>query len=345
MFSKIILNKDNLQNNLNFIKKQTHNAKICAMVKANAYGHGLEEIVGLLKGKVDAFGIVNLEEALRVREIDDSTTIILFGACDDVGKALQKNISLTIISYENLKNILKISKKYKIKPRLHLNINSGMNRFGIKTQKEFYKIIHLLKGNNLTLEGVFTHFSSLTTDQNYTIKQRKTFDEFVNLLPKNFCSTVHVGGGNSIFSQHGFDMYRVGMFLYGYGHEGLKPVMSVKSQIVNLQSVKKGEYVGYMASFKAMQDMKVCAIPLGYDDGVKRGLSNNFYVKIQNKLCKNVGKICMDCFMVDVTDLNVKLGDEVEVLWNASEWCQALNTTEYEILTNFNGFRGERIIN
>ncbi len=332
-------------NNLKVLKEHCNNAQICAMVKANAYGHGIEEVVSILKGRVGAFGVVNIDEAIRVRKIDKITPVIIFSECEKIETALKNNISLSIISLKSLKNIVKISKKCKIKPKLHLNINTGMNRFGINTQEDFQKIMVILRKNNLKLDGLFTHFSSLTTDENYTIRQREIFQRFINLLPQDFAPIIHVGGGNSLFKEQGFEMYRVGMFLYGYGYSELKPVMSVKSTIIALQEVKKGEHVGYMASFTASQDMRVAVVPLGYDDGVKRGLSNKFSVKINNKVCPNVGKICMDCFMVDVSNVKVKVGDMVEVLWNASEWTEFLNTTEYEILTNFNGFRAERILN
>jgi len=344
MFSKIILNKSNLLHNLNSIKSFCNNAQVCAMVKANAYGHGIKEIVGVLKGRVGAFGVVNIDEAIKVREVDKSTPVIIFSECDAIEKALEYNISLSIISIKSLKNIIKISKKCRIKPKLHLNINTGMNRFGIKSHEDFQKVIAILRKNQLQLNGMFTHFSSLTTDENYTIRQREIFQFYIDLLPQDFKPIIHVGGGNSLFKEKGFEMYRVGMFLYGYGHAGLLPVMSVCSTIVTMQEVKKQEHVGYMASFTAQNDMQVAVVPIGYDDGVKRGLSNNFYVKVKGTLCKNVGKICMDCFMIDVTNVKVKIGDEVEVLWDAGNWTTFLNTTEYEILTNFNGFRGERIL-
>ncbi len=345
MMSKIILDNNNLQNNLNFVKEQSNNAKICAMVKANAYGHGLKEIVGLLNGKIDAFGIVNIEEALTIREVDSSTPVILFGKCDDIEKALQNNISLTIISIENLENILKIAKKLQILPKLHLNINSGMNRFGIKSKKDFKKVISILNKNHLQLDGIFTHFSSLTTDEDYTLKQKESFDSFISMLPKKWNPIIHVGGGHSVLTFEGYQMYRVGMFLYGYGDENLRPVLSVKSKIVDIQEVVKGEHIGYMSAFTAEKNMKVASIPLGYDDGVKRGLSNKFHVKINGNSCKNVGNICMDCFMVDISNVKAKIGDEVEIMTNALEWAEILNTSEYEVLTNFNGFRGERVKN
>ncbi len=344
MFSKIILNSKNLQHNLDFVKTQSHNAKVCAMVKANAYGHGLKEIVKLLSGHVHAFGVVNIEEALTVRKIDKKAMVIIFGVCENIEFALKNNISLAVVSLDNLKEILKVAKNFKIKPKLHLNINSGMNRFGINDIKEFDKIISLLKKNDIVLEGIFTHFSSLTTDDSYSFRQKKIFDSFVLRLPEKWKVLVHVGGGNSLLKMRGYEMYRIGMFLYGYGNENLKPVLSVHSKVVDLQKVKGNEHVGYMSAYTAKNDMQIGVIPLGYDDGIKRGLSNKLKVKINGKTCKNVGNICMDSFMIDITGLKVKASEEVEILSSASDWCEFLKTTEYEILVNFNGFRGERII-
>ena len=341
MFSFLVINKQNLLHNLQEIKNIC-GGEVCAMVKANAYGHGLEQVVKILSGKVAAFGVVNIAEAMRVRAIDKKTSVIIFGICDNIKKAIENDITLTITSIEYLKKVVKVSKRCQKKPILHLNINSGMNRFGIKSKEDFDKILKILKQNKLCLNGIFTHFSSLTTDKNYTIKQKQIFDDFVSNLPQDFKPTVHVGGGNSIVQLNGYDMYRVGMFLYGYGLDRLKPVLSVQSQIVEIQNAKKGENIGYMCSFTAQKDMRLGIVPLGYADGVKRGLSNNLQVLVHGKKYNNVGKICMDCFMVEIDD-GVKKGDSVLILNNATEWTEKLNTTEYEILTNFNFCRAKRI--
>lgn len=344
MFSKIIIKEKNLSDNLNYIKSLNKSAKICAVVKANAYGHGIKEIVSLLKNKVYSFGVANIEEALAVRSQDKDTMVIIFGECEDVESALLNDISLSIISIKSLKNIIKIAKKLKILPKLHLNINSGMNRYGIQTKADFYKVLDLLQKNNFKLEGIFTHLSSLTTDSNYTNKQVEIFKNFVSLLPCDFNPIVHIGGGKSMHEISGFDMYRVGLYLYGYGDENLKPVMEVKSKIIHTLNVKKGAKIGYMSAFSAAKDMKIGVIPIGYFDGLKRSLSNKLEIYAKNKKLKNVGNICMDCFMVDLTDTNIELNDEVTVMKNASEIAKIANTSEYEILTNFNSFRGKRII-
>lgn len=339
--SEIILNKQNLLSNLQFLKSRQKN--LCAMIKANAYGHGLRQVVSMLSGKVCAFGVVNIQEALQARRIDGVTPIIIFGSCDNIKRAIENDITLTIISVEYLKKVIKTAKKCKKAAKLHLNINSGMNRYGIKSIGQLRCVIKLLLENGLQLDGVFTHFSSLTSDADYTIKQKLHFDRFVKIIKKYFNPVVHVGGGNSIFTLDGYDFYRVGMFLYGYGTPGVKPVLSISSNVAALQVVNKNEHVGYLCSYTAKSQMRVGVIPIGYADGIKRLLSNDFYVKINDKLYKNVGNICMDCFMVQVDD-EVKIGQKAIVFDDASAWAEKLNTTEYEILTGFNGFRGRRVI-
>lgn len=342
MLSKIVLSKDNLLHNLSEIKKRS-NGKICAMVKANAYGHGLTEVATLIKDHVAFFGVSNQDEAETIRGFCD-TPIIIFGLCDDYVRCMQNNISFALFSLKMTKNVIKIAKKSHFYPKLHLCINSGMNRYGIRNLREFVKIIRLLKNNNIQLEGVYTHFSSLTTDAKYTQKQRKKLEDFLTFLPREWKTIIHVGGGNSIFGNFNADMYRVGLGLYGYGFDFVKPVLKIKSQIVELEDVEKGEHVGYLCAFTANKKIKVATIPIGYADGLPRKLSNNIYVNINDKKAKSCGNICMDTFMVDVSDIKCKIGDEICVLDDASIWAKILDTTVYEVLTNFCRFRGDREI-
>lgn len=341
MFSNIFLNKSNLLHNISTLKKIA-GGELCVMVKANAYGHGATEIVKLLNGKVDFFGVSNQTEAEELRPITNAH-IIVFGACEDYEKCIRENISFALLSYNHAKEIIKIYKKIKIKPRMHLCINSGMNRYGVREKEEFLKIINLLNKNSISLEGLYTHFSSLSTDKNYTEKQYQRFEEFVKLLPSND-TLVHIGGGMSIFTDYSADIHRIGLEVYGYGNKYVKPVLSIESQIVDIQEVKKGEHVGYLCSYTAKEDMKIATIPLGYGDGLPRKLSNKLVVKIKSKLIKNVGNICMDAFMVDVTDIKCKIGDRVVIMDNASEVAPLIESTEYEVLTNLSKFRGERKI-
>ena len=342
MFSKIFLSKDNLLHNINKIEELSKK-KTCVMVKANAYGHGMKEIISLLKDRIDFFGVSNQAEGLEARKYT-TKEVIVFGRCEDYKLCMQNNISFALFSYEDAKKILKIAKKNKLKPKIHLCLNTGMNRYGIKTERELFKIISLFTKYSEQPEGVYTHFSSLTTDKRYTHLQKERFCKLLKLLPKVWHPIIHVGGGRSIFENINADMFRVGLEVYGYGNDFVKPVLSIESEIVDIVKVKQGEHIGYLCSYTAQTDMTIATIPLGYGDGLPRKLSNKLKVKLNKKEAKNVGNICMDSFMLDVSKINCKIGDRVEIMTNATFFAKLLESTEYEVLTNFGKFRGERII-
>lgn len=342
MFSKIFLYRQTLINNIKILKQQA-NGKICAMVKANAYGHGVKEVVSILKDEVDFFGVSNQTEAEHVREICKSE-VIVFGACEDYEKCIENDISFAVFSYEQVKNMINLSKKIGKDAKMHLCLNTGMNRYGVKSVKEFVKIVRFLKRQKQNLEGVYTHFSSLSCDEKYTKRQEELLGEFLTFLPSDWKSVVHVGGGLTIKQNIKADMHRVGLEIYGYGNESVKPILRVESEIVDINEVEKGEHVGYMCSYTATKKMTVATIPLGYGDGLPRGLSNKIEFQINGQKSRSVGNICMDALMVDVTDIKCKIGDKVEILNNAQVFAEILKTSEYEVLTNFSKFRGERII-
>lgn len=342
MFSKIFLSKEKLFNNITYMQKITP-GKICAMIKANVYGHGTKEMLPLLSEKIDYFGVSSEEEGFEGRAYTDKT-IIVFGLCEDYKKCMEKGISFAVFSLSHIKKIVKIAKKYQLKPKMHLCINSGMNRYGIRSTKEFKKIIDFLTSCKIELEGLYTHFSSLTTDRDYTQKQKEIFKEHVKLLPPSWQTITHVGGGKTVFENLGYDVYRMGIELYGYEVEGVTPILSVESQLVSLQNVKKGEHVGYLCGYTAPKDVVVATVPLGYADGFPRKISNQFLVTINGKQARSVGNICMDTFMIDVSDINCKIGDKVILLKDAFAIAQLIGSTEYEVLTNLNKFRGQRIV-
>lgn len=342
MFSNIFLNKDNIIANCRALKSAC-GGKLCVMVKANAYGHGDVQVVEMLEGEIDYYGVSCQQEAERLRQ-NTKAHIVVFGKCNDYKKCIEEEISFALLSFKHAKEMVALSKKTSIAPRMHLCINSGMNRYGIKNRKELKRVIDLLNRNNLQLEGIYTHFSSLTTDSEYTERQKKIFKDYTRLLPKTWKTLRHVGGGGTIFGDFDADMYRVGLEVYGYGKDFVKPVLSIESEIVDIQRVEKGEHVGYLCGFTASKDMTVATIPLGYGDGFPRKLSNNISVQINGKIAKSTGNICMDAFMVDVSDIKCKKGDKVKVFANATEFAKKLGTTEYEVLTNFAKFRGDRQI-
>ena len=343
MLNQILLNKTNLLHNLHYLENYLQGKKICVMVKANAYGHGMAEVAQCLQKEKVSYGVSNQDEALALRKLTDKQ-IIVFGACENYHKLMQNNIDFAVFSFEMVKKICKIAKTYKLKPQMHLCLNSGMNRYGINQKNEFFKIVNFLAKQKLQLSGFYTHFSSLTTDEKYSERQKRMFYEFCYALPKEWQTITHVGGGKTVFKDIDAKMFRTGIEIYGYGDQNLRPVMSIKSQIVDTVRVKAGEHVGYLCGFTAKTDMLVGAIPLGYADGLPRNLSNKLTVFCKDKHLQNVGNICMDCFMVDLAKSKAKVGDEVLIMQNASSLASTLGTTEYEVLTNFGHFRGIRRI-
>ena len=342
MFSKIFLSKANLLYNLQKIQEISKH-KTCVMIKANAYGHGMQEVISILNDKVDCFGVSNQSEALFARKYTKKD-VIVFGACEDYRICMLNDISFALFSLYDAKRFVKIAQKNNLKPKMHLCLNTGMNRYGVKTDKEFDKIIAYLSRKGIKLAGMYTHFSSLTTDRNYTEMQKEKFYHFVKKLPKDWNTILHVGGGRSIFENIDADMFRVGLEVYGYGNEFVKPVLCVESEIVDIQKVNAGEHIGYLCGYTAKDNMTIATIPLGYGDGLPRKLSNKLQVKINGKTVTNVGNICMDAFMVDVSNVNCKVGDRVVIMDNASTLAPLIDSTEYEVLTNMSKFRGERII-
>ncbi len=342
MFSNILLNKDNLLYNARKTKEICGH-KICAMIKANGYGHGSKEIASVLDCEVDYFGVSNQYEGEEIKNIV-SRPVLVMGACDDYERCIREGLSFILISFQQAQEMIKLGIKIGIKPKMHLCINSGMNRYGINNTSEFKKTIDLLDSHNCPLEGLYTHFSSLTTDKVYTQRQKDLFNKFGNFLPKNWQTIKHIGGGGTIFTDIEADMNRVGLYLVGYGNEMFKPVLSLQTKIVDIVEAKAGEHIGYLCGYTAPRDMRVATLPLGYGDGLPRKLSNKLQVEINGKKALNVGNICMDAFMVDVSNIDCKIGDSVTVLKNASQLAKILDTTEYEVLTNLTKFRGERKI-
>ncbi len=351
------LSKRNLLNNFFEIKKQVNNKKICAVVKANAYGHGSVEVANILKQYVDFFAVANVDEGVKIRGITSSPILVL-GKTKNFKTSLLNSLSISISSIEELKNLIDFMNIYANIlnvnfAKIHIKVNSGMNRYGVSTLSEFKQMIKLILAcDKIVLEGVYTHFSTADCDYNYYLKQKAIFLKFISSIPNKLNPIVHVGGSFSILNESktvsNFDMFRIGLFLYGYGTKEicLKKVLKIISKINLVRYVKKGERVGYANGFVAEKNMKIAIVPVGYADGFLRSFKNEklwvCYVdekgKKHVKKCQIVGNICMDCFMLDVSNISGKIL-YVEVLSNAEMLAKRHGTISYEILTNLNNCR------
>ena len=230
--NKMILNLQNLYFNLRHIKSKT-NRKICAVVKANAYGHGMQEIVKALSNKVDFFACANLDEALILRNIDKQTPTLVLFDCQNFDLAIENGLSVCIHTFDQIRLLTKKHKNLKV----HVAFDAGMNRFGFGDFKSFKKAFNILE-KKCTVEGVYTHFNTICSDvQTYReqIRQFEKIEQFAKHKNKNVIS--HTGGSHDIFNEI-FDMIRIGLFLYGYGMEKLKPIMKIKAPVLQLNFLK-----------------------------------------------------------------------------------------------------------
>lgn len=323
-----IIDKRKLLNNLG-----KHAAKkLCVMVKADAYGHGLERIVELLSGKVDYFGVANLEEALKVRK-QSKMSILVVGAMPNLKMCARHDIEFMIDDEVSLKNAI----KFGVKDKCHLKINCGMNRFGVSSSLNMKILDDILLENEVKLKSVYTHFPN-TTNARQTQENFQRFLQIKSNLTQN--PPICFGGSGMIDFPFEFDMLRLGIGLYGYGRPGLEPVLEIKSFVCKTFYAKAGEYVGYGRAFCVEKDGRFAVVPVGYGDGLSRRLSGKICVKIGDKMFPIVGNICMDVFFVKV-DESVKVGDEVMVMDDAQYFAKKLGTISYEVLTGFSNFRGK----
>ena len=337
MFTKKIIYKNNLIHNAKQLKEHNPSSLICAMVKANAYGVGAKEVVKILNNYVDFFGVSNTLEAEQIKGLV-TKQILIVGALEK--NNINPRFSYTCHCLQDILSLIKLNKKIKI----HLKINTGMNRFGFNSINEFKQALKVLKPSNLILEGLFTHFA--TTDQ-FVDKQMSKFKEYISACKQlNFNPIIHCD--NSFvneFKNHNLDMVRIGFNLYNRNDNKFVPAVKIKTRIVQINPLNIGEVAGYNKKYIAYIKTNIAVIPLGYADGLdSRLIGIKIYIK--NKPCKIVN-ICMDCTLIDISNFDIQKGDDVWVLNNENslkKYANYLQISEYEMMTKFSNIRADIII-
>ena len=331
-----LINKTNLANNIKEIIKNYSYDYYFGVVKANAYGHGIDLIKVMEKNGINYFCVSSLEEAIEARKYTNKP-ILCFGyiSLDDIDLAIKNDITLSIISYDYFKELLKVNPKIKV----HLKINSGMNRFGIKNKDEVLEIVNELKKTNMELEGIYTHFATSGVADKYYDIQIKNFEEITSLINLKDIKIVHLF--NSISTvRHKKIPYangiRLGLLLYGFSYKmnvskltmlkrkffynnisdtmltndlNLKKVLSLHSEVININRVEKDEFVGYGANYIAKDNELIAVVSIGHADGIIPGYKK---VMINGKKYPIVA-ICMDYIMVKV-DNTIKVHDKVSLI-------------------------------
>lgn len=324
------------------------------VVKSDAYGHGMIPVAETLSGLgVDYLGVFELEEALSLRAAGIKIPIlILMGIMDEeVEEVVQHNLTPAIFRFEIARSLSDMSlKKGKITP-VHLKVDTGMGRLGIRPEEigRFLKRLLSLKG--IILEGIFSHFSvSEQPDHPYTQEQMREFMHAIIECQRFgiFNTARHIANSGAILGHIGIDygMVRPGILLYGSLPSSgwkksipVRPVMTFKSRIILIKRVPPNTSISYGRSYITDKEQTIATIPVGYDDGYSRLLSNKGVVLVHGRRAPVVGAVCMNLTMIDITGIpDVKEGDEVVVLGiqgkeriTAEEIAAQMGTISYEV--------------
>lgn len=306
-----------------------------AVVKADCYNHGINKTLDIImKKEINYLVVATLEEALKIRRKYKDINILCLTTIKEKNIDLCKknNITITINNINNLEEI-----KEKIKDiKVHIKINTGMNRLGINNKNELKEVYKTIKKKEAILEGIFTHVYN-SENKTTTDKQIKKFIDITQDINLKKIKIVHIFASDSSFNYEKLDFMngiRFGINMYGLGKEKLSSTFKLISEVIQINNLEKNETVGYNEIYKAKKKTKIATVAIGYADGINRKYKDN-YVYINDKRYQIVG-ICMDMLFIKVDD-KVKINDKVYILKDNNhirELANSLETIPYEIICN-----------
>jgi alanine racemase len=312
---KIQINLRTITQNLLKIKKNIpKHTKICAVVKANAYGLGDIKIARHIEPKVEMFGVATVKEAKRLRNAGIKKDILVFGVTqpEDLPDASNENLIITVGSVQEIENIIKTNAKF----RVHIAADTGFNRFGVKNFLQFRNMVNLLLDNkNITTEGLYTHFTFEDNHPELVSAQMKKFEKFINFFKPHFPKAIIHGASSGQLNCPAavLDMVRVGKALYG-GVRGTKTAVKITSKIIAVKNIKAGETVGYNGEWIAASTMTIGIVAGGYADGINMRWTKTMCAIVDDTPCKILGRVCMDCFFIDITHVKSPLNKTVTII-------------------------------
>ena len=329
--AKVDLNA--IKNNLLQIRSKLRNdTKLMVIIKADAYGHGAVPIAKALNNSaIDAYGVAILEEAIELREAGIKKPILVLGytPVEQYELVVSYDVTQTIFQYESAESLSHEAERQGKKAKIHIKIDTGMSRIGYSDSAESIKEIKRISSlEGIDMEGIFTHFARADeTNKTSAGEQLERFLTFIDLLTKEniHIPVRHAANSAGILNLSGaeFNMIRCGIVTYGiYPSEEvdrkeiqLIPAMEIKSHVIYVKDVAAGVGISYGATFVTKRKTRIATIPVGYADGYSRNLSNLGKVIIRGQYAPIVGRVCMDQFMVDVTEIEgVSQGDTVTLM-------------------------------
>lgn len=344
------VNLSNLQKNFLNIRKKTK-TKVMAVVKADAYGHGVKQCVDALLAlgdrKPEYFAVALPEEAEELLKDKVKEPILVFEPyiVENINLFKNNNLIATVCTKEHIKTLASLNQKVKV----HIKVNTGMNRIGVHFDEAYEFINYCSQQKHIIIDGIYTHFAtSDEKDKKYANLQLDRFKHVINQLKLagiNY-GNAHCANSGAILDmpEAYMDIVRPGISLYGYYPSletlesiKLQPVLSLYSKISTIKEIDKGEPVSYSRRFHLKEKSKVASIPIGYADGFPRALTNKANVIVKDRAYNQIGTVTMDRIMI-LADDNVKVGDKVTLIGNSKnnkidawDWSRILNTIPYEV--------------
>ena len=307
-----------------------------------------------LEAGADWVAVAIPEEAVALRADGITAAILVLGPSNRAQwrKGAELGLSMVVTSQCCLKNAISAAEEFGKTMKLHLKVDTGMNRVGVKTLEEADALLNIIeKEDALELEGLMTHFATADeADKTYTQQQNEQFKEFIALVnSRGFSPIIHAANSGAALDcpELAYDMVRAGIAMYGcYPSDEvcknvvLEPAMSLHTQISHIKTIGPGEKLSYGCTYTTPHEMRVATLPIGYADGFNRLLSCKGEVLVGGKRAKVIGRVCMDQILVDVTGIeNVKLHDNVVcfgrqngALLPVEEYAALCGTINYEIL-------------
>ena len=345
------INLESIAHNIReFRKNIPADKKMLGIVKADAYGHGsIMTAPIMLASGIDMLGVASIDEGLDLRNEKISCDILVVGAVPvwSFEVATENDISISIFSEAHLNACKQAYERTGIKPKVHIKLNTGMNRIGLEPENAVEFIKKAQAADYLDLKGIFTHLAN-AEDIEKTEKQFEIWNRITNAVDTKglLLHALNTAGSMKYYDEIKSNMVRMGIAIYGLEPdlpEGvkfkpeLKQVMGLKGRITNIHMMKKGQGISYGYSYVADKDIKVATIPIGYADGVPRALSNKIYAELNGYKIKQIGNITMDQMMFDITGIDATEGDIITLLNDSDKdlsidnWAKIVGTINYEL--------------
>lgn len=334
-----LINVKNIKDNVKKIITKYNNYECYfGVVKADSYGHhGLEVVTSIIAGGCNYLAVAMLEEALAIRRNFKDIPILCLGIINPANLTLayENNITITINSLDYAKEVINTNIK---NLKMHIKLNTGMNRLGIKDKQELKQIVDLLYANNYEIEGIYTHIYNATNKKD-TMMQINKYENMLDIIDKKRIKIFHVSASDALIKYKKLDFVngcRLGIIMYGFSNDStldLKSTFSVYSKIVQINELEPGEHLGYNASYVASKKERIGVVSIGYADGIIRK-NKGRTVYINDREYPIVGNICMDMLFVRIDD-TVNVNDLVVIIKDIdhiNNIANYLETIPYEVL-------------